>query len=299
LTWKAQKYDAYRDFKKPVITRTSGYAYNTNIETQSDDKPKLSTLRAGDLPESFDSREKWPKCESIKEIRDQGDCGGCWAVSAGATFSDRVCIHSGDGSDQRRISAEDLLECCGLGRSSKCHGGYVPDAWTYIKNIGVVTGGMYGDQKSCKPFSFPNCSHYSEDASKNPLCTNKSVDTPSCAYKCSGQDYTSVSYDDDAIRAADTIELKGEADMMTEIYQNGPIETTMFMYDDLETYKEGIYTVVSSNYLNNHAVKVIGWGVENNVKYWIISNTWNTTWGEKGFFRIKKGTNESNIETQC
>ncbi|VDM84513.1 unnamed protein product [Strongylus vulgaris] len=45
-----------------------------------------------------------------------------------------------------------------------------------------------------------------------------------------------------------------------------------------------------------HAVKIIGWGVENGVKYWLISNSWNTDWGENGLFRILRGSNECDIE---
>nr|1SP4_A Chain A, Cathepsin B [Bos taurus] len=46
------------------------------------------------LPESFDAREQWPNCPTIKEIRDQGSCGSCWAFGAVEAISDRICIHS-------------------------------------------------------------------------------------------------------------------------------------------------------------------------------------------------------------
>lgn len=48
-----------------------------------------------DLPTNFDSRINWPNCESIKEIRDQSDCGSCWAFGAVEAMSDRICITSG------------------------------------------------------------------------------------------------------------------------------------------------------------------------------------------------------------
>ena len=47
-----------------------------------------------------------------------------------------------------------------------------------------------------------------------------------------------------------------------------------------------------------HAVKILGWGVnEEGVKYWLVANSWNESWGEKGFFRIIRGTNDCGIES--
>lgn len=45
-----------------------------------------------------------------------------------------------------------------------------------------------------------------------------------------------------------------------------------------------------------HAVKIIGWGVEDNVPYWLVANSWNTDWAENGYFRILRGKNECGIE---
>lgn len=45
-----------------------------------------------------------------------------------------------------------------------------------------------------------------------------------------------------------------------------------------------------------HAIKIIGWGVENDTPYWLVANSWNTSWGEKGFFKILRGANECGIE---
>ncbi|VDM79476.1 unnamed protein product [Strongylus vulgaris] len=45
-----------------------------------------------------------------------------------------------------------------------------------------------------------------------------------------------------------------------------------------------------------HAIKIIGWGVERGIPYWIVANSWNTDWGEDGYFRILRGKNECGIE---
>ncbi|VDL68041.1 unnamed protein product [Nippostrongylus brasiliensis] len=49
--------------------------------------------------------------------------------------------------------------------------------------------------------------------------------------------------------------------------------------------------------LGGHAVKMIGWGTENGTPYWICSNSWNSDWGENGFFRIIRGLDECGIES--
>ncbi|KHJ76964.1 hypothetical protein OESDEN_23416, partial [Oesophagostomum dentatum] len=46
------------------------------------------------IPESFDAREQWPQCDSIKLIRDQANCGSCWAVASASAMSDRLCVQS-------------------------------------------------------------------------------------------------------------------------------------------------------------------------------------------------------------
>jgi len=48
--------------------------------------------------------------------------------------------------------------------------------------------------------------------------------------------------------------------------------------------------------IGGHSVKLIGWGVEHGVKYWLLVNSWGTEWGDNGLFKIRRGTNECGIE---
>ena len=62
------------------------------------------------------------------------------------------------------------------------------------------------------------------------------------------------------------------------------------------TYKSGVYQHQSGSALGGHAVEMIGWGTENGTPYWLIKNSWNDQWGDKGTFKILRGSNECGIE---
>ena len=72
------------------------------------------------------------------------------------------------------------------------------------------------------------------------------------------------------------------------------------------SYTSGVYQrrwwKVWDRIMGGHAIKIVGWGtqknkIEKNVEYWTIANSWDTTWGENGYFRIKRGVNMCGIES--
>jgi len=84
--------------------------------------------------------------------------------------------------------------------------------------------------------------------------------------------------------------------MLKEIHINGPIVVTFIIYDDFLTYSSGVYQHTMGKSLGPHSVKVLGWGEDNGVKYWLVANSWNETWGEKGFFKFIRGGNNCGFE---
>jgi C1A family cysteine protease len=62
------------------------------------------------------------------------------------------------------------------------------------------------------------------------------------------------------------------------------------------TYTGGIYSYKNCTTNTNHAVLAVGWGTQNGTNYWIIKNSWGSTWGESGYFRIVRGVNMCGIE---
>lgn len=65
------------------------------------------------------------------------------------------------------------------------------------------------------------------------------------------------------------------------------------------TYRTGVYKHTTGSKLGGHCIKVIGWGEENGDKYWLVANSWSTYWGDKGYFKIARGSDECGIEMDC
>merc|ERR1712070_1083553 len=77
----------------------------------------------------------------------------------------------------------------------------------------------------------------------------------------------------------------------------GSVSAVFTVYADLPAYESGVYQHTSGSALGGHAVAMIGWGTEDGTPYWLIKNSWNTDWGNKGLFKIKRGNNECGIES--
>lgn len=209
------------------------------------------------VPSTFDSREQWEGC--VHDIRDQASCGSCWAFAASEAMSDRVCIAS-KGAVNVVLSPEDMVACDRWNMG--CDGGILSWAWSYLTKTGVVAD---------------ECFPYTSNTGKVPACATKCVNSsdPFKKYKCIG---------------GSVVEAKGVDQIKAEIFQNGPVETGFTVYEDFMNYKSGVYHHTSGKQLGGHAVKIIGWGDG----YWICANSWSTSWGEDGFFRI--AFNDSGID---
>ncbi|CAN6804760.1 unnamed protein product [Brassica oleracea] len=67
--------------------------------------------------------------------------------------------------------------------------------------------------------------------------------------------------------------------------------------EDFAHYKSGVYKHITGANIGGHAVKLIGWGTSDDGEdYWLLANQWNRSWGDDGYFKIKRGTNECGIE---
>ncbi|XP_061393187.1 cathepsin B [Musca vetustissima] len=298
---KAKTWTVGRNFHESVsmahIRRLMGVHPDAHKFALPDKKLVLGEeqhLQDVQIPEEFDARTQWPQCPTIKEIRDQGSCGSCWAFGAVEAMSDRVCIHS-NGTVHFHFSADDLVSCChtcGFG----CNGGFPGAAWSYWTRKGIVSGGPYGSKQGCRPYEIAPCEHHVNGT--RPPCDGEHGKTPRCQHQCQASyniDYkTDKHYGSKAYSVSRNIQ-----DIQKEIMTNGPVEGAFTVYEDLILYKDGVYQHVHGKELGGHAIRILGWGVQKpeNTPYWLIANSWNTDWGNNGFFKILRGEDHCGIES--
>ena len=203
-------------------------------------------------PETFDGRDKYKDC--IHPPLDQANCGSCWAFSVSEVLSDKFCI----GGKGVVLSPQDLNSCDS--QNDACNGGSIYTGMQYAEDFGVV-------EEACLP--------YGSGAGASPPCPK---------YKCpTGKQWAKYRCKRGSVAALTKI-----ADMKCAL-MNGPISGRFEVYEDFMQYKEGIYEFKNGSYIGGHAIKVVGWGVQNGTNYWICENSWGPDWGLKGFFQIKQG----------
>jgi len=229
------------------------------------------------IPPTFDSRQQWPGC--IGEVLNQGECGSCWAFGTGETLSDRFCIHS-NSTIHLTLGELDLVSCDPT--NSGCQGGWPSAAWAYAEATGIVIN-------DCIPYNetIPTC-----PPAQQPCLTF--VPTPPCPRKCSNGD----NWQSDKHYASSSYAIGSEvSQIQTEMLKNGPVQATFTVYEDFLSYKSGVYKHLTGGEVGGHSVKIIGWGTLTSQPYWLVQNSWTSTWGDDGYFMILRGVDECGIES--
>jgi len=261
---------------------------------------KLSSVA---IPDDFDSETNWPECAKvIGDIRDQSNCGCCWAFAAASAASDRLCIAT-KAKVIAPLSANDVCFCAS---EDGCGGGDITSPWNFIQK-GAVTGGQFNGTGPfgggyCNDWSFPHCHHHGPvgtdpyPAEGQPGCPSQK--SPQCPSKCdSGAEGAHKEFAADKWGfEGQILQISGADNIAQTIMKGGPVETAFTVFADFANYSSGIYEHKTGAKLGGHAVRIVGFGTENSVKYWKVANSWNPYWGEKGYFRIIRGTNNCGIE---
>ncbi len=205
------------------------------------------------LPAKFD----WRTQGACPPVRDQGNCGSCWAFAAVGAVESSILI---SGSPQADLSEQWLVSCTAAG---SCNGGWHTDALEYIRCGGLMD--PCGGNGAVPESSF----HY------------QARDLPcGCPYPHSHcVDSWYVVGDE---WGAPSVEQIKQA-----IYDHGPVATTVYVNDPFSAYTGGIFNLCQPGMIN-HAVVLVGWDdTQGSRGVWILRNSWGPYWGEGGYMRIE------------
>jgi C1A family cysteine protease len=308
--------------RRPVGT-VSVYSLPQDIQTHLTAGVKTVPLRNIPVPDNFDARQKWmgtdSKGRSVSLITgplDQEQCGSCWAFSTSSVLSDRWRInHPTD--DQLTIFFQYYPNNIGTNISGESVETYVvlnnvspyqlvscdlcsppgisqdPDGKDSLCNYGC-SGGAIADAFDYLIHKGANSIFYTKPAAPNPLDASTfhcDFDQSLSVYQGTNKYVVAEVGPNGQIPNPDNREQV----IKEEIYIHGPVSAAYTVYESFYTFFDknpnGIYGVgpppSNDNIIGGHAIVIIGWGIENGIKYWIVRNSWGKQWGNNGYFKIK------------
>jgi len=214
-------------------------------------------LEATDLPTSFDWRTKG----AVNDVKNQQQCGSCWAFATVANVEGAAFVAT---KKLVSLSEQELVDCDKATGDVGCGGGLPSNAFKdMIQNkIGLETESAY-------PYTAANGKCQAAASKEVAFIGN----------------WTAISTDEDQIAAA--------------LMQYGPLAIGINA-GPMQFYSGGIskpWKILCNPAKLDHGVAIVGFGEESGTKYWTIRNSWGPSWGEKGYYRIIRGTGACGVNT--
>lgn len=230
-------------------------------DKEADDIPEadLSGYDFSAIPTSFDWRNK---PNSVTPVKDQQQCGSCWAFSATENIESVWAIQGKN--TLTSLSVQEIVSCDKVDQG--CNGGDTVSAFTWVSK----TGGLEAEK------SYP----YTSGAGDTGVCKlNKNLIVAN---------YTGFEY---------ATKTENETAMAVYLVNNAPLSICV----DASTwqfYVGGIVKKLCGRALD-HCVQLTGYDKTGATPYWIVRNSWNTDWGNKGYIYVEMGENECGIAKEA
>ncbi|POM69346.1 Papain-like cysteine protease C1 [Phytophthora palmivora] len=223
---------------------------NTTTLTSSSGEIMTSAAASGETVD-------WQKTGCVTAVKDQGECGACWAFSATAAMESGYCVATG--GSLPNLADQQLISCDGENGNNGCGGGYAAYTMDWIANE--------RSGKMCTLDTYPFVSD------------NGNV--PSCAMSsCTEFDVGVTGYES----------VHEDAGAIEDAVRNQPV--SIFLYSGssaFQFYSGGVLTGENCDKTGSHSGLAVGFGeTDDNLLYWRIKNQWGTSWGEDGYVRVER-----------
>jgi cathepsin X len=262
-------------------------ARNTYFESEEPIELVLSPRpRPEDAPASFDIRNisdvSYASIDRNQHIPQY--CGSCWAHGTTSALSDRFALAKNGSFPQINLSPQHMVNC-EKNNSNGCEGGDPTAVYPYIHSTGIV-------DETCQNYQAKDLECTPENVCIN-CSPKKSIGCYAMGSPAGENNFTTFT-------VTEYGEVNGTDNMAAEIAARGPIACSIAVTPELEAYSGGIFEDETGVTAHMHTVSVSGYGTDSEGKdYWLVRNSWGTYWGETGWFRIVKGTNNLGIESRC
>jgi cathepsin L len=246
----------FADMNSEEYKRWLGPSITREQIQMNDSTTYLSPTGLDPLPPSVD----WFKQGYVTPVKDQKQCGSCWSFSTTGTLEGQTFKKT---SKLVSLSEQNLVDCSTHKYNNNgCRGGWPARAMKYIKdNNGIDT-----------EESYPYTAHQN----------------PECKYDAANIGATLTG----------SVELPqgNEARLQEAVATIGPISVAIDAnHMSFQLYKQGVYVEPRCSLRLDHAVLVTGYGTDaKGGDYWIVKNSWNTVWGDKGYIKMAR-----NKKNQC
>ena len=195
---------------------------------------------------SFNTSIDWRSMGVVTNVKDQGQCGSCWAFSAVGAIEGQHALHY----NLTSLSEQNLVDCSYDFGNEGCDGGWPEAAMRYVKNNSGI------DTETNYPYTATD---------------------GSCAYN--------KTYSGANVTGTVNITQGNITELIDAITHVGPISVAIDAEGDFQFYSSGIFESSDCDPDSlDHAVLAVGYGIAPNGKrYYIVKNSWGTSWGMDGY----------------
>ncbi|KNC45942.1 cruzipain [Thecamonas trahens ATCC 50062] len=229
------------------------------VEGGAAELPVLRASNVGALPKAYDWRDHKPAV--ITPVKNQGQCGSCWAFSA---VSEVESMWALAGHELVVLSEQQVVDCDTT--DDGCNGGDTISAYHYIEKA----GGLVPEKDY--PYT-----------ARDGKCKDSVVKKDAVA-KIMGYNY------------ATSPSTKNETQLAANLMSTGPVSICVDA-SSWQTYTSGILSHCGKQL--DHCVQITGWGTSGSEMYWWVRNSWATSWGMSGYIQLKFGQNTCGLADEA